>query len=172
MTTLIGRPAQRTFGISNKFNFPKHKELLTEDFYDDTANDKTNPYSKNEMDGDVESFSRPTHRSTATGVLSSYKKQLNLTANDYVMSDYWNQMRDLDEETARGFMKSNRSHFTKTMVERLRLGKNVKAPVEGAGDEYGNYQKFEGKNRVEEVNDKGYDDLGYDRFQLNLEKMY
>jgi len=41
------------------------------------------------------------------------------------------------------FEKSDRHNFTKTMVDRLRLGRSVQGPVEGAGDEYGNYKKFE-----------------------------
>ena len=169
--TLIGRPALRTFAANSNFNFPKHKELMTEDFYDDNAND--NPYAKKEIDGDYESYSQPTHRATATGVLSSYKKQLNLSAKDYVMKDYYEQMKNLNEDVANNFMKADRSNFTKKIVERLRLGKNVKSPVEGAGDEYGNYQKFEGnKNRVEEVNDKGYDDIGNDKFDRNVEQMF
>lgn len=41
----------------------------------------------------------------------------------------------------------------------MRLGRGVTSPMEGAGDEYGNYKKFEeGRNTVKEVNDKGYDD--------------
>ena len=89
------------------------------------------------------------------------------------MKDYYEQMKNLNEDVANNFLKADRSHFTKTIVERLRLGKNVKSPVEGAGDEYGNYQKFDGsKNRVEEVNDKGYDDSGIDKFARNVEQMF
>lgn len=79
-------------GFATEFSFPKHRELLTEDFYDDTVDDNGNPYGKTQVDGDAESYRQPTHRSTATGVLSSYKKQLNLTAKDYMMRDYWDQM--------------------------------------------------------------------------------
>ena len=52
MTTLIGR----SFASIPKggFFFPKHRELLTEDFYDDKEHD--NPYSK-QMEGDTESYS-------------------------------------------------------------------------------------------------------------------
>lgn len=90
VTAVLGRPSTRSFAASNNgFNFPKHKELLTEDFYDDTAHDNENPYGKPDMEGDLESYGHPTHRATATGVLSSYKKQLNLTAKDHMMKDYW-----------------------------------------------------------------------------------
>ena len=46
------------------------------------------------------------------------------------------------------------------------------SPVEGAGEEYGNYQKYEtGKNKVEQVNDKGYDDCGWDQLKSNVRRM-
>ena len=58
------------------------------------------------------------------------------------------------------------------MVTRLRLGRGITNPFEGAGDEYGNYKKFEqGKNKIKEVNDKGVDDRGFDHFHENLNKM-
>jgi len=64
-------------------------------------------------------------------------------------------------------------NYTKTMVERLRLGKNLDSPVDGAGDEYGNYSKFESdKNSVKQVNDKGYSDMGVDKFHNNVRKMF
>ena len=37
----------RQFSVrGSSFSFPKHKELLTEDFYDDEAHDVKNPYGK------------------------------------------------------------------------------------------------------------------------------
>ena len=82
-------------------------------------------------------------------------------------------MRDLDRDIIENFDKADRAHLTKNLVERLRLGRNVKAPVEGAGEDYGNYQKFESnKNQVKEVNDPGFNDSGRDTFLSNLKKMY
>ena len=75
----------RQFSVRNSaFSFPKHKELLTEDFYDDESQDRQNPYRarKGVVGDDFEDYSRPTHRATPTGVLSSYKKQINLQAED------------------------------------------------------------------------------------------
>lgn len=172
MTAILGRPSVRSFA-TNGFSFPKHKELLTEDFYDDTAHDNENPYGKPSMEGDTESYRHPTHRPTATGVLSSYKKQLNLTAKDYIMKDYWDQMASINQDVTDNFMKADRSKATKQLVDRIRLGRNVTSPIEGAGDEYGNYKKFEkSRNKVEEVNDKGYDDRGHDTFIGNVDKMF
>ena len=59
------------------------------------------------------------------------------------------------------------------MVDRIRLGRSVQGPVEGAGDEYGNYKKFEeGKNQVKKVNDKGYDDRGKPVYKRNIRNMF
>ena len=85
ITAIVGRPTTR--GFSTGFSFPKHRELMTEDFYDDTTNE--NPYGKLEVENDTESYNEPRHRTSATGVLSSYKKQLNLSADDFMMKDYW-----------------------------------------------------------------------------------
>ena len=59
------------------------------------------------------------------------------------------------------------------MVDRLRLGKSLHGPIEGAGDEYGNYKKFEdGKNQVKKVNDKGYNDAGFPVHNKNIRNMF
>ena len=135
------------------FSFPKHKELLTEDFYDYNVNgsegERNNPYGQQGGQPDYEDYSQPTHRSTATGVLSSYKKQLNLTARDMITRDYMDNVKDLKNNMAAHFSKADRLNYTKQMVERLRLGRGIESPVDGAGDEYGNYKKFEeGRNWV------------------------
>ena len=106
-------------------------------------------------------------------MLSSYKKQLNLTAKDVMMRDYYENMQSLEEDFGKNFLKADRSNFTQDILKRLRLGRSADTPVDGAGDEYGNYKKFEaGANSVKEVNDKGYDDLGYETFGKNVENMY
>lgn len=70
-------------------------------------------------------------------------------------------------------MKADRGNFTKTMVERLRLRRGLTNPIDSAGDEYGNYSKFEdGRNKVTQVNDKGYDDVGTENFHANVQKMF
>ena len=87
MTSLIGKPASITTKLmaplqkatfsarSGDFSFPKHKEVLTDDFYDYEASaEDSNPYVKQRLDDDFEDYTQPTHRSTTTGVLSSYKK--------------------------------------------------------------------------------------------------
>ena len=58
------------------------------------------------------------------------------------------------------------------MVSRIRLGRHVTSPMEGAGEEYGNYEKYENdKNKVKQVNDPGYDDAGFDQLKSNVRKM-
>jgi len=59
---------------SSNFRFPKHKDLFTEDYYDDSKDSK-NPYESEFPGGkDYQDFNAPTHRSTQTGILSNYKK--------------------------------------------------------------------------------------------------
>lgn len=68
--------------------------------------------------------------------------------------------------------KTDRSTFTKKFVERLRLGRDLDAPIPSRGDEYGDYSKFESrKNQVKEVNDLGVYDDGSDPFLKNYNKM-
>ena len=70
------------------------------------------------------------------------------------------------------FTKADRSKYTKNMVTRIRLGRQFSSPMEGAGEEYGNYEKYENdKNRVDQVNDPGYEDAGFDTLKLNVQKM-
>ena len=69
-------------------------------------------------------------------------------------------------------MKADRNNFTKNMVSRIRLGRHFTSPMEGAGEEYGNYDKYEnGKNKVEQKNDPGYEDNGFDTLRANVKKM-
>ena len=106
------------------------------------------------------------HRSTATGVLSSYKKQLQLTAEDIVQRDYFDKVSSMRDHMARNFEKSDRASFTRDMIDRLRLGRQVDSSVDGVKEEYGNYAKFEdGRNQVKQVNDPGYNDTGAPRFE-------
>ena len=89
------------------------------------------------------------------------------------MKDFYDNMRDMKQGVAEQFEKSDRAHFTQTMVDRIRLGRSIHGPVEGAGDEYGNYKKFEeGKNQVKKVNDKGYEDRGKPVYKKNIRNMF
>lgn len=140
---MTGCQAAQFSSPSGGWSFPKHKELLTDDFYEDDTHDE-NPYAKQPLSNDYDNYDQPTHRSTATGVLSSYKKQLNLTAEDIMKRDYMESKKALRANVAKQFDKADRANFTKNMVDRLRLGKSIGGIVEGAGEEYGNYKKFEG----------------------------
>ena len=68
--------------------FPKHTELFADDYYDkdNISGDEfsSDPYMGEKEKNDYENFDQANHRKTQTGVLSSYKKQLNLTAKDYM----------------------------------------------------------------------------------------
>lgn len=79
---------------------PKHNELFADDYYDQRTQD--NPYSKPyERGDDFESPHRGTHRSTPTGILANYKKQVNLTPKDIMEKDYWDKFEKLTRDTER-----------------------------------------------------------------------
>lgn len=68
--------------------------------------------------------------------------------------------------------KTDRSTFTKKFVERLRMGKDLDAPMAEAGEDYADYSKYEStKNSVTEMNDLGEFDDGSDKFLGNYNKM-
>ena len=88
LTMISARP----FSYNN--GFPKHKELFTDDYFEHAETE--NPYDTNPLEGeDIDKFDEPSHRMTQTGVLSNYKKQLNMTAQDYVERDYWDKMSNV-----------------------------------------------------------------------------
>ncbi len=96
-------PAARAFS----FRFPKHSELFADDYYDPQksgAEESSTAYDHDFPRGDdFEDFEKPTHRrSTSGGILSTYKKQLNLTADDVMQQDYWTKLqgvkRDMEEK--------------------------------------------------------------------------
>jgi len=166
------------------YNFPKHKELFTEDYYDDlhrTSEDggskeprerKPDPFLGPEHDNDFEMSDSGSHRMTHTGVLSTYKKQLNLTAKDIVEADYWKQIRTVRDRLEERLEKTDHATFTKKYVERLRLGRDLDAPMAEIGEDYVDYKKYESdKNSVKEKNARGEWDDGTDPFLKNYNKM-
>jgi hypothetical protein len=75
--SLLSMHASMRFSTQHQ-RFPNHKELFADDYYDE--NTKKNPYAKGLPNtDDFESYDRGTHRSTPTGILANYKKQINLT---------------------------------------------------------------------------------------------
>jgi hypothetical protein len=103
-----------------------------------------------------------------TGVLSTYKKQLNLSTKDLVERDYWKQIRTMRDNIKERMEKTDHSTFTKNFVTRMRLGKDLDAPMSEAGDDYGDYSKFESdRNSVVEKNDPGLYDDGSEPFLRN-----
>jgi len=85
--------------------------------------------------------------------------------------DFWSNMNELTNDIKRDFDKSERATYTKTMMDRLRLGREMRAEMTPAGDEYGNYKKFEGENSVQQKDDKAIHDLGYEQYEKNLRKL-
>jgi hypothetical protein len=165
--------ATRHAQAGNSFNFPKHKELFTEDYYnpEDANAAPPNAYRSGFVYGaDNVDFQKPVHRATPTGILATYKKQLNLTAADLMQKDYWDQMNTLEQDTARKLRETKPEVFTAEMVNRLRMQRDVTAPFEKDGHEYGNYEKYE-KNKVEWKTEKGEGDDGTEKFFKNYRNM-
>lgn len=121
-------------------------------------------------DQDFETYDKPTHKTTPTGILSSYKKQLNMTPEDVMQKDYWNNMRNFKDDTVRQMDASSRETFTKEYTKRLRMNRDLSAPMPEKGEEYGNYEKYE-KNSVELEVDEGLYDDGSDKFRKNYNNM-
>lgn len=82
-----------------------------------------------------------------------------------MMKDYMDNLKGMKNNMADQFDKADRANYTKTMVERLRLGRDMTGSIDRAGDEYGNYTKFENdRNQVKNVIDAGEDDDGLEKF--------
>ena len=104
--------------------------------------------------------------------MGSYKKQLNLNAKDIMEKDYWDSMKSMHSDMISNLGPARKETLTETMLTRLRFSKQLDSALPAAGDEYGDYEKFEdGKNEVKEVNDKGEMDAGFDKFEANAREM-
>ena len=65
----------------------------------------------------------------------------------------------------RNFGAAKKETLTETLITRMRLGKQMDSQVTRAGDEYGDYEKFEeGINTIKEENESGEWDQGFDKF--------
>ena len=65
----------------------------------------------------------------------------------------------------RNFGAAKKETLTETLITRMRLGKQIDSQVTRAGDEYGDYEKFEeGRNTIKEENESGEWDQGFDKF--------
>jgi hypothetical protein len=105
---LMTRQAWRCFSVPK---LPNHKELFAEDYYD--SEQLKNPFAQDDMQGDdFETWDKGAHRSTSQGILSNYKKQLNLNADDIIQKDYWDAHAKLHEDTARQIRQSRPERFT------------------------------------------------------------
>ena len=109
-------------------SFPRHKELLNDEYYDHTDHgnqwdykDPRNEFGNANEKMDFEDWDKSMHRPTSRGVLSSYKKRLNLSPEDVMMKDYWDQMKGLEQNVQNSMDITDRRQFTKNMVQRIKL---------------------------------------------------
>ena len=65
---------------------------------------------------DFEKYDSGNHRKTSTGILSSYKKQLNLSAQDLMEKDYWTKIRGARDKLKETLDKTDRDTFTKKFI--------------------------------------------------------
>lgn len=111
------------------------------------------------------------------GILASYKKRAGLTPQEVMEQGFWDKMRDFTDKAADYFDvvgKSERDMMaqTKNYTNRLRLQRQVDFNEDFRKRfmtrEYGNYQKYdEQHNAVALEQEKGADDLGYDKLMKN-----
>ena len=154
----------RPFSVHS--GFPKHKELFTDDYFE-----QEDPYQTNQFHGnDEEKFDEATTRMTKTGILSNYKKQLNVSAQDIVEQDFWRKMTNTTKDMAKQLRETNPSTYTQAFTTRHRLSKDPLADMPKRGGEYGNYERFS-KNSVTEDMERGELDWGNDKIDVNFQNM-
>lgn len=97
------------------------------------------------------------------GILATYKKRLNLSARDVMEQDYWENIKDLDTQSAKYFSTVSQNerelmNQTKNFVQRLRLDREIDFTDDFRKRfmtrEYGNYDKYD-KNKIVEDVEKG-----------------
>lgn len=109
------------------------------------------------------------------GILATYKKRLNLTADEIMEQDYWNQMKDFSDTSAKYFEVVSKDEQdlmtnTKNYATRLRLKREIDFTEDFRKRfmtrDYGNYEKYE-KNKIEEEVERGENDTGLDTLLKN-----
>lgn len=78
-----------------------------------------------------------------------------------MQKDYWDQFSKVTEDTARKLRETKPEAFSKEFMMRMRLKRDLNAPMEKDGHEYGDYDKYD-KNKVDLKIEKGEDDTGTD----------
>ena len=102
---------------------------MTDDYYEGPGDEEPtsadpwdtngNPYSPNVKD--YEDWQEPVYRPSKGGILGSYKRQLNLNATDIMEKDYWDAMKNMQEDIKNNFGPAKKETLTKTLITRMRL---------------------------------------------------
>jgi hypothetical protein len=87
-----------------------------------------------------------------------------------MQKDYWDQFSKVTEDTARKLRETKPEAFSKEFMMRMRLKRDLNAPMEKDGHEYGDYDKYD-KNKVDLKIEKGEDDTGTDQFMKKYQNM-
>jgi hypothetical protein len=74
------------------------------------------------------------------------------------------------DDTARKLRETKPEAFTKEFTTRMRLQRDLNAPMTKDGHEYGDYEKYD-KNNVEYKQEKGSNDFGEGTFFRNYRNL-
>ena len=175
---------------SENFSFPRHKELFTEDYYNNeyregydpdkewenhmespiTKNLRANSHHYQHDQADV-GFQR-TEQTVSGGILKNYKQVRKETLGDILHGDYWRANKNYMKEAAKSFTLESSSEkemmdYTKNFTTRHRLSRDIDFTEDFRKKyltkEYGNFEKYE-KNSVTLEVDKGEQRTNKDKF--------
>ena len=89
-----------------------------------------------------------------------------------MQKDYWDKFETLAKDTERKLNETKPEQFTKEFTMRLRLHRDLNAPFEKDGHEYGNYEKYQSdSNSVKVESELGEMDDGQSKFFKNYQDM-
>jgi hypothetical protein len=89
-----------------------------------------------------------------------------------VEKDYWKKYQDLFADTSRVLKQTKPEQFTKEFTQRLRMKRDMNAPMAKAGHEYGDYEAYaDDVNRVDHHSEKNSTDLHNESFYKNYQSM-
>jgi len=181
--------------MGNNFEFPRHKELFNEGYYDDDPNkgirsedhfeskfskqmEEKNPrYKSDTLDYGIDNSQHSLD--IDGGVMQSYRKITGQTVEDILQSDYWHAKRGIHQNAAKMFnsVTSNEKDMmnnTKNFTMRHRLNRDLDFTEDFKKryltKEYGNYEKYD-LNKVETKYDKGEFTIDHDNFYEKYMKL-
>ena len=153
--------------MSNKFEFPKHKELFQEGYYNE-ENEETTQFEDVLSSPLNDRFDRenPRYKGDAIefqpdgttkgldvngGILQNYRKVTERSVTDILEDDWWRKMQGMKHEVSNYFNHVSKNekdmmNSTKNLVMRQRLNREISFNDDFRKkyivNEYGNYEKY------------------------------